>query len=60
MNGEWAVEAEGVPPDIEGRNDPRPVIDGGDPQLERAIEETLRLLKENPPKHPPKPTYPKK
>ena len=44
VNGEWAVEAEGVAPDIEVRNDPRPVIDGGDPQLERAVEEALRLL----------------
>ena len=34
VNGEWAVEAEGVAPDIEVRNDPAPVIAGGDPQLE--------------------------
>jgi tricorn protease len=44
VNGEWAVEGVGVPPDIEVRNDPRPVIEGGDPQLERAVEEALRLL----------------
>jgi tricorn protease len=43
-NGEWAVEAEGVPPDIEVRNDPKPVIDGRDPQLEAAVAEALRLL----------------
>ena len=48
VNGEWAVEAEGVAPDIEVRNDPAPVIAGGDPQLERAVEEALRLLEERP------------
>ena len=44
INGEWAVEAEGVAPDIEVRNDPAPVIAGGDPQLEAAVHEALRLL----------------
>ncbi|MFC2157656.1 PDZ domain-containing protein [Acidobacteriota bacterium] len=44
VNGEWAVEAEGVAPDIEVRNDPKPVIDGHDPQLEAAVKEALRLL----------------
>jgi tricorn protease len=44
VDGEWAVEAEGVAPDIEVRNDPRAVIEGGDPQLERAVQEALRLL----------------
>lgn len=44
VNGEWAVEADGVAPDIEVRNDPAPVIAGGDPQLEAAVEEALRLL----------------
>ncbi|NNF28957.1 MAG: protease, partial [Gemmatimonadetes bacterium] len=43
-DGNWAVEAEGVPPDIEVRNDPALVIAGGDPQLERAVAEALRLL----------------
>ncbi len=44
VNGEWAVEAEGVAPDIEVLNDPRSVIEGGDPQLEAAVAEALRLL----------------
>ena len=43
-DGNWAVEAEGVAPDIEVRNDPAAVIAGGDPQLEAAIAEALRLL----------------
>jgi tricorn protease len=45
VNGEWAVEGEGVAPDIEVRNDPKPVIQGGDPQLEAAVREALRLLR---------------
>ncbi len=44
VNGRWAVEAEGVAPDIEVRNDPAPVIAGRDPQLEAAVQEALRLL----------------
>jgi tricorn protease len=44
VDGEWAVEGEGVAPDIEVRNDPAPVVAGRDPQLERAVEEALRLL----------------
>ena len=45
VDGNWAVEGEGVAPDIEVRNDPKFVIDGGDPQLERAVAEALELLK---------------
>ena len=44
LDGNWAVEGEGVAPDIEVRNDPAPVIAGGDPQLERAVAEALRRL----------------
>lgn len=44
VNGEWAVEAEGVAPDIEVMNTPREVANGGDPQLEAAVAEALRLL----------------
>jgi len=43
-DGEWAVEAEGVDPDIEVEQWPSEVIRGHDPQLERAVEEALRLL----------------
>ena len=44
VDGKWAVEGEGVAPDIEVRNDPAPVVAGGDPQLEAAVHEALRLL----------------
>ncbi|WP_230407003.1 S41 family peptidase [Pontibacter cellulosilyticus] len=43
--GEWAVEGEGVAPDIEVLNKPADVIAGRDPQLERAVEEAMKLLK---------------
>jgi tricorn protease len=47
-DGKWAVENEGTPPDIDVENWPKDVIAGRDPQLERAVDEALRLLKEKP------------
>jgi tricorn protease len=46
--GKWAVENEGVGADIEVENFPKEVIAGRDPQLERAVEEALKLLKARP------------
>ena len=43
-DGQWAVENEGTPPDIEVEETPAEVIKGGDPQLERAVKEGLKLL----------------
>jgi tricorn protease len=48
-DGNWAVENEGVAPDIEVEMTPREVIAGRDPQLERAVQEALRQLEANPP-----------
>ncbi|MBT8281464.1 MAG: PDZ domain-containing protein, partial [Muriicola sp.] len=45
VNGEWAVEGEGIAPDIEVIQDPKKVLEGHDPQLEKSVEEALRLLK---------------
>ncbi len=57
----WAVENEGVGPDVDVENWPKEVIAGHDPQLERAVQEGLRLLKEKPVKRsttePPPPTW---
>jgi tricorn protease len=47
-DGKWAVENEGTAPDIDVENWPKDVIEGHDPQLERAVQEALRLLKEKP------------
>ncbi len=60
----WAVENEGVGPDIEVENWPREVVAGHDPQLERAVAEAMRMLKERPVdravKEPPPPTWGKR
>ncbi len=55
LNGRWAVENEGVAPDIQVENDPAAVIAGRDPQLERAVEEALKLLAQQPPPRVPRP-----
>jgi tricorn protease len=63
-DGKWAVENEGVAPDIDVENWPKDVIAGKDAQLERAVQEAMRMLKENPPtrlsKEPPPPTWGKR
>jgi len=58
LDGEWEVEGHGVDPDIEVVDDPSLMVDGGDPQLDRAIEEVLRELEEMPPVRPARPAYP--
>ncbi len=42
--GEYIIEGYGVDPDIEVENDPKSVIGGGDPQLERAVGEIMKKL----------------
>jgi tricorn protease len=57
--GEWVIEGYGVDPDIEVDNDPKSVLDGKDPQLERGIAEIMARLKQ--PNHlPAKPAGPVK
>ena len=62
--GKWAVENEGVAPDMDVENWPKDVISGRDPQLERAVQEAMRMLKERPverlPKEPAPPTWGKR
>jgi tricorn protease len=55
VNGRWAVENEGVAPDIEVEVTPADVIAGRDPQLERAVQEALKLLQERPNRRVPRP-----
>ena len=63
-DGKWAVENEGTGPDIDVENWPKDVIAGRDPQLERAVQEAMRQLKERPvdraTKEPPPPTWGKR
>ena len=56
-DGKWFAEGHGVDPDIEVIEDPTQMAKGIDPQLEKAIDEVLRLLKENPPVSPKQPAY---
>lgn len=46
INNEWIGENKGIPPDIEVLLDAESVAAGRDPQLERGVEEALRLLAE--------------
>ncbi len=56
----FIVENVGVAPDIEVEQLPSEVIQGKDPQLEKAIEVILEKLKNNPQKEPKRPPYPKR
>jgi tricorn protease len=58
--GEWIIEGYGVDPDIEVVDDPAAMAKGGDPQLERAVAEVLKALKQHPPPEVKKPKYPKR
>lgn len=54
----YGIENVGVAPDIEVEQWPVEVNAGRDPQLDRSIEEVLRLLDENPPHKPKRPDFP--
>ncbi|HSR70267.1 MAG TPA: S41 family peptidase [Acidobacteriota bacterium] len=56
--GEWTIEGYGVDPDIVVENSPKDLIEGRDAQLERALEEVLRRIEENPMKLPDRPAAP--
>jgi tricorn protease len=58
LNGEWAVENEGVQPDIKVEMTPQKIINGIDPQLQRAVETAMDLLEERPDKIVPQPDDP--
>ena len=47
-DGKWDVENVGTAPDVDVENWPKDVIAGHDPQLERAVQEAMRMLKEKP------------
>ncbi|MCS6902752.1 MAG: PDZ domain-containing protein [Candidatus Bipolaricaulota bacterium] len=48
----WTVENYGTDPDIEVEHRPQDYVAGRDPQLERTVQEVLRLLETNPPSKP--------
>ncbi|MBN2092054.1 PD40 domain-containing protein [candidate division KSB1 bacterium] len=54
-DGHWFWEGEGVSPDIEVWDDPNILVKGRDPQMERVVDEVLKLVKTNPPRMTPAP-----
>jgi tricorn protease len=58
--GQWVIEGIGVEPDIPVENDPKSVIEGRDPQLERGIAEVLKAIQSNPKRLPARPPAPVK
>ena len=60
MQGEWIIEGHGVDPDIEVDNDPKSVLAGRDPQLERAVAEVHKAMRDQPKVWPKRPAPPVK
>jgi tricorn protease len=60
IDGEWVIEGHGVDPDIEVENDPAAVLEGRDPQLERAVAEVLEAIRRDPRRLPERPAPPVK
>lgn len=60
LQGDWVIEGEGVSPDIVVENDPKSVIDGKDPQLERGVAEVMKKVEQAPKKLPSRPKDPVK
>jgi len=50
--GNWIIEGYGVEPDIFIENDPKSILQGRDPQLEKGIEEVLKKMNDSPMKLP--------
>jgi len=57
-DGKWIIENEGVPPDYDIEMTPKLVIEGRDPQLEKAVEVVLEELKTKKYTKTPRPKYP--
>jgi tricorn protease len=54
-DGHWFWEGEGVRPDIKVWDDPNILVQGRDPQMERVVEEVMKLVKTKPGKRTPAP-----
>jgi tricorn protease len=60
VTGEYVIEGHGVDPDIVVENDAASIIEGRDPQLERALAEIQKALQTAPKKLPSRPADPVK
>ena len=58
VDGTWGVEGHGVDPDIKVVDDPAKMLNGGDPQLDAAVDHLLNELRSNPSTLTPPPAYP--
>jgi len=58
LNGQWEVEGVGIAPDVEVWQDPKLIREGHDPQLERAVADAMKELREHPLPEYKKPAYP--
>jgi tricorn protease len=56
-DGKWFAEGYGIKPEIEVWDDPAQLAKGVDPQLVRAIQEALKLVKEKPVVLHPRPKF---
>jgi tricorn protease len=59
-DGTWFKEGYGVDPDISVPEDPAQLAKGVDTQLERAIQEVMKMLKATPSPYPKQPPYEKR
>ena len=59
-DGSYIIEGEGVHPDIVVENEPKAVLAGRDPQLERGVQEVLKRIQEHPRPLPKRPADPVK
>ncbi len=59
-DGRWVIEGHGVDPDIVVENDVRSVLEGRDPQLERAVAEVTKAMETRRTKLPARPPDPVK
>jgi tricorn protease len=59
-NGHWIIEGHGVDPDIVVEQDPVEVLKGHDPQLERGVQELMKILGISPAGLPQRPAAPVK
>ncbi len=60
IDGKYIIEGHGVDPDIKVENDPKSVLEGHDPQLERGVQEVMKMMAEEPMKLPSRPADPVK
>jgi len=58
LKGDWEVENHGIAPDYDVEYDPAELRQGHDPQLEKAVEVVMQLLKEHPTPEYKRPEYP--